>query len=106
MPHPNVELLDKTLAQIEAHPETWKQDDWRCGTSMCFAGWASALAGGTFADDGDCVVLPSGKTQFIWDHAQQVLGLSDIQGDALFYGGNDMVALRAIVGRIKSGDPL
>ncbi len=46
----NVDLLGKTLAYVEAHPDEWHQQSWRCGTSMCFAGHAVALAGIPFAD--------------------------------------------------------
>ncbi|MGL5937068.1 MAG: hypothetical protein ACRCZI_15765 [Cetobacterium sp.] len=35
----------KVLAQIEAHPETWNQKMWHCGTTHCFAGWAQVLSG-------------------------------------------------------------
>lgn len=46
----NVDLLTRTLAHIEAHPETWDQGTWRCGTTACFAGHAIALSGIPFAD--------------------------------------------------------
>ena len=35
----------KVLDQITAHPETWKQSSWHCGTQHCFAGWAQLLSG-------------------------------------------------------------
>jgi hypothetical protein len=41
---PNHQLFVDVLAQIEKHPETWDQDTF-CGTAMCFAGHAVALAG-------------------------------------------------------------
>lgn len=65
----NVELLDKTMAHIEAHLDAWNQASWAqyegddldtdelaqilmddpnnppCGTGMCFAGWACVLSG-------------------------------------------------------------
>lgn len=43
---PNVDLLEKTYAYIEANPQHWNQGTWRCKTGMCFAGWAASLAGG------------------------------------------------------------
>jgi hypothetical protein len=49
MSTPNVALLKQTLAHIEAHPETWKQEYFRCGTGMCFAGWAAELHGAKWA---------------------------------------------------------
>lgn len=41
-------LLDAAIAHIEAHPETWFQQDYRCGSGMCVAGWVCELAGGTW----------------------------------------------------------
>ena len=41
----NKENYAKVLAQIEVHPETWKQDSWHCGTQHCFAGHAQILSG-------------------------------------------------------------
>lgn len=33
---PNAELAYAVLDQIDAHPETWDQGDWDCGTTACF----------------------------------------------------------------------
>ena len=41
-------LLNAVIAQIEAHPETWDQEEWRCETGMCVAGWMCELGGGTW----------------------------------------------------------
>ena len=41
----NKENFQKVLDQITAHPETWDQTDWHCGTTHCFAGWAQLLSG-------------------------------------------------------------
>jgi hypothetical protein len=43
---PNAALAYAVLDQIDAHPETWNQGTWDCGTAACFAGWAVRLAGG------------------------------------------------------------
>lgn len=54
-----VEEMEMVLAFIEAHQENWDQGTWEqfgrsrigldeaidCGTSCCFAGWATLLAG-------------------------------------------------------------
>jgi hypothetical protein len=50
-----LELLDAAIAQIEAHPETWKQGSYRCGTGMCLAAHIGELAGGWWVipDDAD-----------------------------------------------------
>lgn len=42
---PNAELAYKVLDHIDAHPESWVQDSWWCGTGGCFAGWAVKLSG-------------------------------------------------------------
>ena len=49
MANVNVELLLKTLEAIEASPHQWSQQDWRCASTLCFAGWACELAGGVWA---------------------------------------------------------
>lgn len=41
----NLDLLKKTYVHISKNPEEWNQGTWRCGTGMCFAGWAVTLAG-------------------------------------------------------------
>jgi len=54
-PLPNVPLLRKVREHIEAHPEEWRQNDWRtvrdCGTAYCFAGWACQIDGGEWILD-------------------------------------------------------
>lgn len=37
--------IDAVIAQIEQHPETWNQREWRCDTGMCVAGWLCQLNG-------------------------------------------------------------
>ena len=39
------ELLRAAINQILAHPETWNQRDWHCGTRHCFGGWCQVKAG-------------------------------------------------------------
>ena len=48
---PNIDLLQRTLAHIKAHPEQWDQGNYAsqtdangCSTAYCFAGWAVTLA--------------------------------------------------------------
>lgn len=41
----NVPLLDATLNHIIQNPKDWNQNEWRCGTSYCFAGWAAVISG-------------------------------------------------------------
>lgn len=48
MPTPNLDLADRALAYVIAHPDEHKQWDWRCKSGMCFAGIASVLNGATW----------------------------------------------------------
>lgn len=50
---PNAELAYRVLDQIDAHPESWNQGTWDCGTAACFAGWAVRLSGGKVDPLGD-----------------------------------------------------
>jgi hypothetical protein len=129
LPVLNVDLLDRTLAHIEANPQEWDQRDWRCGTRMCFAGHAALLSGGVFpfsADDrgyvGDddhappkqyAVQLPDGSMQHVEDCAIGALGLTADEADHLFddtylFEGwtRDwkLDDLRGAVARVKAGE--
>lgn len=68
----NTENLQKVLAQIEAHPETWDQTKWHCGTKHCIAGWAQILAG---KPEDDATVCRD---------ARQYLGLTMTEASVLF----------------------
>jgi len=48
------ELIVKTLAAIEDHPEHHHQEAWVCDSGMCFAGWAGAIAGWRYRLDDYC----------------------------------------------------
>ncbi len=130
---PNVELLRKTLAHIEAHPQTWFQATWaeliegaaenECGTAFCFGGWAAVLHGATItvddAPDGVADVLvtpPPGEPANRYDpaadhwdeidihaYARGVLGLTYEQGVKLFDGFNTLDDLRRIVSELCEG---
>ena len=39
-------LLKAAVNQILAHPETWNQSSWHCGTQHCIAGWCQVLGRG------------------------------------------------------------
>lgn len=118
----NVEPLARVLAHIEAHPETWHQAEWRCGSSMCFAGWTCELSGGRwvngpnswhsdllFAEFAESV---EGHAEFTaheghvvvtaHERAQRLLGLGEDQADALFSAYNTIDDLRAIVAQLTA----
>jgi hypothetical protein len=110
----NVALLKQTLAHIEAHPEEWDQTEFRCGSGMCFAGWAAQLAGGRwYADNpdealGDALIAEPDdpwafearagvRVVYAQLRAERVLGLDRKQANRLFAGSNRLPDLRRIV---------
>jgi len=114
----NLAFLHQTLEYIKTHPNQWNQATWRCGTGMCFAGWACTLAGGHWYDiDGDIAYLDiepeddhSRYEQFtdlsfplihVQDRAQRLLDLDDDICDALFIGSNTLEDLERIVAEIE-----
>ena len=82
----NVELLQKVMDYIEAHPEKHDQTDWFCGTAACFAGHAALMSGWTIVTsqknagmvtNGDCI-------RYVPGVARDALGLTIAEADALF----------------------
>ena len=131
----NIELLDKTLAAVKEAAERrdestspgagWVQQDWRCRSGMCFAGFAAELAGGKWVnpvakgqyEDSLLVADPTiDKPHQIAlhygspvpsvtaaDRARNVLGFT--AGSAgLFAGGNKIEDLERIVAELKVED--
>ena len=41
----NIDLAEKVLAHVKAHPKLHDQSTWHCGTTACLAGWTVALSG-------------------------------------------------------------
>ena len=114
MPALNVDLLDRTLAYIEAHPDEHDQGTWRCGTAMCFAGHAAVLDGGVWAgpehdelvamreDPAEVRRLSSiGEVVHVEDRARRVLGLTGEEAYALFYRAATLDDVRAGVAAIR-----
>lgn len=117
----NAPLLRQVLAHIEAHPESWHQDHWRCSTGMCFAGWTAELSGGKWADgpssflsaylipevgdDPDRVQVDGGLGFDVIaadDRARRLLGLDVDDAARLFEGGNRLGDIRRIVADLIS----
>lgn len=103
----HAELADRVLAQIKAHPETWNQEDYRCETGMCFAGWACELSGvqwygGPDEDYSDYTVGPDGSMVPADVVARRLLGIPLSEGAELFHFYNDLTALEVIVNELKS----
>lgn len=137
----NVKLLRETLEFIKAHPNDWDQDFWRwmpdpedneperCGTVMCFAGWAAELGGCRWVakphqayaeyvqsneadrrwlernpDRGWAFATVKGRQAVsVQVRAQRVLGLNDEQASLLFNGSNDLDVLEGIVDELCQG---
>lgn len=101
----NAALAYKVLDHIDAHPDSWNQAHWWCGTSGCFAGWTVQLSGEN--PDGEQVI----DGVHISHRAAQLLGFADetamndfayqLIGTGgeweLFNGGNDRDDLGWIV---------
>ncbi|RJL21042.1 hypothetical protein [Bailinhaonella thermotolerans] len=53
------------LEAIREDPGGFDPTSWRCGSTMCFGGWAATLAGGRWLvtpdEDGDLRLLPNGE---------------------------------------------
>ena len=110
----NAPLMFKTLDYIRDHPGQWNQGEWAeqtaCGTVACFAGTAVMLTGYDF----DFTVyedevrstdkVTTGDN--IRDVATIELGLTAIQADFLFYGGNTLEDLEQYVGLITHDLPM
>ncbi|MGI5485194.1 hypothetical protein [Microtetraspora malaysiensis] len=118
----NIDLLKRTLEHIEATPEEWYQGAYRCGTGMCFAGWACTFAGGVWAGgpdewDGEDLIADEGDgddASFLYEdmngndvygvsagrRARRLLGLTPEQATDLFDGHNTLDDLRRIVAEL------
>lgn len=121
LPTLNRDLLLATWRQIKDHPETWEQDEWRCATGMCFAGWAAQLAGGVWSDDhsGLLIAEPGDEESGAWlgprqvihamHRAQRVLGITDHEAGGgnggLFSADNDLADIRAHLTELLGRDP-
>ena len=116
---PNTDLLQRTLAQIEEHPEMWGQQDFArqtdCGTAFCFAGHAVMLAHPTAvptfdgAEATSFVSIPDHPVRPIWwipELARDLLGLGKTTGDILFDADNSLDELRDMVADLLAGGDL
>lgn len=109
----NADLLQRTLAHIEAHPDEWNQDHWAkrtaCGTSFCFAGTAVHL---THADarflfdpwEDWATHVQVGRDYYdIEAFATDLLGLDEHDAKVLFAPDNDLDRLRHLVADLVDG---
>jgi len=121
----NVPLLERTLDAIEVTetfrrrgihiPHGWDNEYWanlhpdipHCNASFCFAGWALLLSDAKFDFEDDGLAAKAeldDTTDYVEDLAQELLGLTDDQSDALFSTQHRTVeSLRRTVEDIKAG---
>ena len=117
-PTPNLPLLRKVLAHIDAHPEEWDQEfcGYRslCRTYACVAGHALILSGEPLdwsrgSLRGLRTVLPV-RTFLprVLDDAEQLLGLTPLESRDLFRGVNDRADVQRVAERIaaRAGEAL
>lgn len=85
-PVPDVELLKRVMAHIEARPGEWDQTKWFCGTQACFAGWTCRLSDKVAEIDEyeNSVTLKTGEVMFVEDAATKILGLTPYEASTLF----------------------
>lgn len=69
----NVERFNQVLDHIIAHPETWNQEVFHCGTAHCFAGHAQIMSG-----------VETREQHRTWNDAAKFLELSDVDSIYLF----------------------
>ena len=100
----NVELLQKTLDAIKANPQHWNQQSWHCGTSHCFAGLAELIANDlpveTSFDEIERLKITRKLGMSTPIEAGRLLGISDEDGDVLFYGYNTLKQLERMVAHL------
>lgn len=109
----NAKLAYAVLDQIDAHPETWDQSIWDCGTKACFAGWVIRLSGGAIDDPGRRRELPmvvSGPAEIIGMDvdlaAYRLLGITEFTSEEdLFDGFQTRIDLGRIVEHIFGPRP-
>ena len=100
----NVELLQKTLDTIKANPQHWSQNSWHCGSSHCFAGFAELIANAVPIETHEDDVLNMRRIKKLGVstpiEAERLLGISDEDGDVLFYGYNTLEQLERMVAHL------
>lgn len=82
----NLDLFNRVLAHIKAHPEEWDQEKYTphiCGSACCFAGHAVLLSGGTIPTDYERANYTK-YPESVPRQAQALLDLTDEQTDWLF----------------------
>jgi hypothetical protein len=106
----NADLARLAIKEIEANPQEWSQEVWRCETGYCFAGFVALAAGAQWVnptlnededdDDDNNVITPDGRILSSSDYAREVLGVGAAESAELFWGGNTISSLKYQVGQL------
>jgi len=107
-PVPDLDRLRRALAIIDADPSAWNQSNWYdCVAGIVVHEEGLEEEGGEF-DEGGITVWLAGELVSISDAAQRLLGLTDLERDLLFAGGNSRQALQQVAELIAArvGEPL
>jgi hypothetical protein len=115
----NIPELERVLQYIKDHPEEHDQHSWAhrgpsCGTTMCFAGTAvqlsgkyqlewSATEGAAYARANNATDA-RGRSWFIPDAAEELLGLTARESHALFLAATNIDELELMVKNLANGD--
>ena len=100
MPEFNEQLARNALKRIKENPAEWRQDDWRCESGMCFAGYVAMEAGARWCDDwSPAVRTPNGAYTHVQVFAQEVLGIDEYHGqkEHLFTSTNSISTLERLI---------
>lgn len=109
----NIKMLEEVMDYIKTHPEQLRQDVWAtqkadCGTACCFAGWTAVLNGYQldWLEDDDMTSIVRDKDgihHVISDLAEELLDLTQFEGDVLFAGSNTIDELEQMVKNLANG---
>jgi len=112
---PNAALAYQVLDHIDAHPESWDQRTWGCGTVACFAGWTVILSGGVIDADGYDSSVVDGPAELVGDTVERAairllqgrvwIDRPDGEVDWLFAADNNREDLGRLVAEIFGPRP-
>jgi hypothetical protein len=100
---PPIELAWNAIDMLEEDKEHWNQENFRCRTGHCYAGFVIAAAGGNWVSKNSHNVdvrLPNGKEGHVAEVASDLLGLPDWSFTATphpFDQDNSLATLKRLV---------
>lgn len=105
----NYALIEQVWQYIQDHPRQHRQNSWfsanSCGTTACFAGWATLLSG--YKTVGVSLVRrPGGDRLYVSEVARDLLGLTFEEGKVLFAGSNGRPMMALMVKDLLNGADL